>query len=72
VLGITDRAKREAVRIAWVDQVVQEGNQAFGTFSETAGSSAATLRQRVTGQRICSILLSKKRKEQFPDERTET
>ena len=68
VLAIAEPETREAVRRAWVDRVVAEGKAAFKTYSEMTGSDAASLRKRVTGRKICGLLLNTKRKEQLHDE----
>jgi len=68
VLAVAAPKTREDNRRAWVDRVVAEGKAAFETYSEMTGSNAVSLRQRVTGRRICDIQLNKKRKEQLHDE----
>jgi CRISPR system Cascade subunit CasA len=63
VLEVANPKAQEAARLKWVDRVVEEANAVFKTCSEIVGSDAASLRQRVTGRRICSIRLSKRRKD---------
>lgn len=63
VLEVAAPEARELTLCTWVNRVVEEANAVFKTYSEVVGSDAASLRQRVTGRRICSIRLSKRRKD---------
>jgi len=63
VLQVADPATREAARVAWIDQVVSEGNQAFKEASEAVGNDATALKLRVQGQAICGARLGKKRRQ---------
>ena len=62
VLAVATLEARETARHTWVDRVVEEGNATFKVYSEMTGNDATTLRERVTGRRICAIQLSKRRK----------
>jgi CRISPR system Cascade subunit CasA len=62
VLTVAEHEAREAARCAWLNRVMEEAKAAFETYSEMTGDDAMALRERVTGRRICSIQLHKKRK----------
>ena len=59
--------RRESARHVWIDQVVEQASETFKAYSETVGNSATALRERVTGQRLCTIRLNSKRKEAVGD-----
>jgi CRISPR system Cascade subunit CasA len=62
VLTVATPEMHEAGRRQWLDRVVEEGNAEFRTHSEMTGGDAASLRERVTGQRICDVKLTARRK----------
>jgi CRISPR system Cascade subunit CasA len=61
VLQVAGSAARQTAYRDWVSRVVAEAQAAFTTHSEMIGSDSASLRQRVTGRRICSLRLRKRR-----------
>ena len=63
VLAAATPKARERARRAWLDRVVDEGNTMFKTYSEMTGSDATSLRERVTGRRICGIRLNTRRRQ---------
>lgn len=58
---------RDAVAVAWVDDVVRAGRQCFDMAAEQVGERANALRARVEARAACHRRLSAKRKEWFGD-----
>jgi len=68
VLTAADPNRRTAAELYWSDIVVAQAQGAFGDAASAIGDDAASLRQRVQGERLCHIRLVVKRKEYLPDE----
>jgi len=58
-----DPQNRDSAWRCWVEQVIEAARSAFKSHSEMTGGEAASLRQRVSGQRICDMKLGKRRKD---------
>jgi CRISPR system Cascade subunit CasA len=61
VLAASNPDARETAYRDWLDSVVEQAKATFETYSEMVGDGGTALRERVTGRRICSIQLNKKR-----------
>jgi CRISPR system Cascade subunit CasA len=58
--------RQEAELHQWADTVTRQALDAFKHAADTVGDNAANLRQRVEGERLCSIKLNGYKKKQYP------
>jgi len=63
VLAMAVPEQREAEQQRWAEVITREARRVFSTAAEAVGDDAATLRERVEGERLCSYKLAKKREE---------
>ncbi len=68
VFDLDEPTTREAIERAWVDLLIQTGNNRFRAAAEQVGQQAEALRAQVEAQAACSARLNARRKEWLGNE----